>query len=182
MAPGFYSEPHDMPSDYHSLQTTPEILAFLHAYHLPKREEKPFVVEFDCVVQAGIYRSLDRDKEQNECTATFLTIWFELSPDFLCRWSDAAYEGRWDDLFRIALRSKWDFGIGRYANSFPLCASETEAGIGNEPARKHHYAALHQAVWHGAPVEIVQGLIDLGASRRFVTLSSFSTHVLLYAM
>lgn len=73
---------------------------------------------------------------------------------------DAAYHGNWDALFKIAVRSKSDFAIGRFANSTRL---RPKSNDGNW--KPSGYTALHQAAWYGAPVEIVQGIAELGASR-----------------
>jgi hypothetical protein len=85
------------------------------------------------------------------------------------RWSDAAYRGDWEALFRIAVRGSWDFAYGRFANCTRLLRNPQGA---RTPSR---YTALHQAAWHGAPVNIVQGLIELGASRGYSVMFFHST-------
>jgi hypothetical protein len=68
---------------------------------------------------------------------------------------DAAYIGDWD-LLKIPVRTKWCFAIGRFANCTRLRP--------NPP----HGIHLPQAACHGAPVKIVQGLIELGSSRQCI--------------
>jgi len=129
-----------------SFKTTSEILACIHECYVEKQQEKdPYLssVDWDCVLEPGIYRE-ERDAELNE-------------------WTNAAYKGNWDALFRIAVRYEQD--MGRFANSSRL-HPRFDATSGNPFVGKlSGYTALHQAAWHGAPVEIVQGLIELGASR-----------------
>src|ERR1700722_12820026 len=82
------------------------------------------------------------------------------------RWSDAAYHGDWDTLFQIAARTAW---VGSFANCTRLRPKpdlEGSVPVGQPSG----YTALHQAAWHGAPVEIAQGLIELGASCMYVHL------------
>jgi len=92
-----------------------------------------------------------------------------ISANSFRRWTNAAYKGNWDALFRIAVRYEQD--MGRFANSSRL-HPRFDATSGNPFVGKlSGYTALHQAAWHGAPVEIVQGLIELGASRVFILSS-----------
>lgn len=63
--------------------------------------------------------------------------------------ADAARDGRWDALF-TALESSW------------MSASSPNVW---RPGGASGFTPLHQAAWHGAPVDVVERLVDLGAWR-----------------
>jgi hypothetical protein len=67
-------------------------------------------------------------------------------------------------VLRIAVRTTWDYG--RYANSAGLRPRKGATPSARNPAG---YTALHLAAWHGPSVDIVQGLLKLGASRGLKT-------------
>ena len=61
------------------------------------------------------------------------------------RLADAARDGRWPDVFALLREHPW-VNRGR---------------VGGRSA----FTPLHQAAWHGAPVDVVRKLLDLGAWR-----------------
>lgn len=67
------------------------------------------------------------------------------------RLADAAKAGRWEDVFAALDISPW---IG--ANQWRIGGTSL-------------YTPLHQAAWHGAPVDVVSRLIELGAWRSLRT-------------
>ena len=78
----------------------------------------------------------------------------------LARWADLAYKGDWEELLRMGLESPGLIDSRRL---------QKEIGPGGAHSRPlAGYTALHQAAWHGAPVEIVQALINLGAHRAYL--------------
>ena len=72
-------------------------------------------------------------------------------------WADLAYKGDWEGLLSTGLTSP---GL---VNSRRLQKEIGPGGVQRRPSAG--FTALHQAAWHGAPVEIVQALINLGARR-----------------
>jgi hypothetical protein len=72
-------------------------------------------------------------------------------------WADLAYKGDWEGLLRMGVESP------SLINSRRLQKRIGPGGAQSRPTAG--YTALHQAAWHGAPVEVVQALIDLGAHR-----------------
>jgi len=88
----------------------------------------------------------------------------------LNKWADLAYKGDWEGLLRMGV--KWanlaykgdseGLGIGL---KWPVLINsrrlQNRIGPGGAHARPSAgFTALHQAAWHGAPVEIVQALIN----------------------
>ena len=73
--------------------------------------------------------------------------------------ADLAYQGDWEELLRMAIETP------RLINSRRLQKKIAPGGAQGRPPAG--YTALHQAAWHGAPVEIVQALINLGAHRMY---------------
>lgn len=65
--------------------------------------------------------------------------------------ADAARDGNWGQVFAM------------------LQSDKTLSANHSRPGGKSLYAPLHQAAWHGAPVGVVQQLIDLGAWRTLRT-------------
>jgi len=83
--------------------------------------------------------------------SSFTNIWASM----LNKWADLAYQGDWEGLLRMETPV--------LINSRRL---QKQIGSGVAQGRPPGgYTALHQAAWHGAPVEIVQALINLGARR-----------------
>lgn len=75
----------------------------------------------------------------------------------LNEWADLAYKGDWEGLLRTGLERS------TLINSRRLQKQIGPGGTQRRPSAG--FTALHQAAWHGAPVEIVQALINLGAHR-----------------
>jgi hypothetical protein len=84
---------------------------------------------------------------------------------------DAAYMGDWGTLLKVTR-----FAIRRFAN----CTRLRPNPDSKTPWRPSSYTALHQAAWHGAPIEIVQGLIELGSSRQCILSLPSSDFTLLF--
>jgi hypothetical protein len=82
----------------------------------------------------------------------------------LNKWADLAYQGDWEELLRMAIETP------DLINSRRLQKRIGPGAQGRPPAG---YTALHQAAWHGVPVEIVQALINLGAHRTHFISSTF---------
>lgn len=74
-------------------------------------------------------------------------------------WTEAAYVGDWEKLFRLAIER----ALPRLINSTRLQRTKFITSGNGRPLSG--FTALHQAAWHGAPVEVVRGLLDLGAYR-----------------
>jgi len=73
-------------------------------------------------------------------------------------WADLAYQGKWEELLKMGTETPV------LINSRRL---QKRIGPGAQGRPPGGYTALHQAAWHGAPVEIVQALINLGANRMY---------------
>lgn len=80
-------------------------------------------------------------------------------------WTEAAYSGDWEKLFRLAYQAQFPSSPTKLINTTRLQRTKNITSGGERPLSG--FTALHQAAWHGAPVEVVQGLIDLGAYRTF---------------
>jgi hypothetical protein len=74
-------------------------------------------------------------------------------------WADLAYEGKWENLLKMGNETP------ALINSRRLQKRVGPGGTQGRPPAG--FTALHQAAWHGAPVEIVQALINLGANRTY---------------
>jgi hypothetical protein len=163
----------------YQLSTTPEILAYIHNWHVEKqinRELPMDYVEWDCVLDPRILDE-ERFAERNACGLFFpftFCILLGLTPS-CCRWMDAACNADWDALLRIAAHVKYDFALGRLANATRLRSSSDPKDASTDSLtslESSAYTALHQAAWNGAPVDIVQALIELGASRTIFLYNS----------
>ena len=75
------------------------------------------------------------------------------------KWADLAYQGNWEELLRMAIKTPGLINSRRLQTQITPGSAQ-----GRSPAG---YTALHQSAWHGAPVEIVQALINLGAHRTY---------------
>lgn len=83
----------------------------------------------------------------------------------LNKWANLAYKGDWEGLLRMGI--KWpDLINSRRLHKRMSAPARPSAG----------YTALHQAAWHGAPVEIAQALIDLGAHRTPTFTANLTTN------
>lgn len=70
---------------------------------------------------------------------------------------DAAKAGRWSTVVDILSGTAWpDKPLWWDVNTW-------------RPGASREYAPLHQAAWHGAPVDVVEKLLELGAWRRLRT-------------
>lgn len=76
------------------------------------------------------------------------------------RLADVARAGDWDAVLRLV-------GSGR--STYPTVNSWRAVGTS-------WYAPLHQAAWHGAPVEVVERLLALGAWRNLPTADGQTAH------
>jgi hypothetical protein len=79
------------------------------------------------------------------------------------KWTEAAYIGDWEMVFRLAFQDIHKCGPTDLVNTTRLQKAENITSSCVRPLSG--FTALHQAAWHGAPVEVVQGLLDLGAYR-----------------
>ena len=75
------------------------------------------------------------------------------------KWADLAYQGDWEELLRMAIETPGLINSRRLQKRIAPGSAQVRSPAG--------YTALHQAAWHGAPVEIVQALINLGAHRTY---------------
>ena len=91
---------------------------------------------------------------------------------------DAAYNGNWHALLSIAVRPGYDFVTRDVANSTRLRPEPDANGQNALEWKPSGYTALHQAAWWGAPIEVVRGLIELGASRAFIIPTLFNIHLI----
>ncbi|KAM7188500.1 hypothetical protein V8F20_010518 [Naviculisporaceae sp. PSN 640] len=71
--------------------------------------------------------------------------------------SDAAYYGRWEDVFRII-----ELGNTLYGESW---VNATRIRQSTDPKAPSFWAPIHQAAYWRAPLEVFEHLIALGASR-----------------
>jgi hypothetical protein len=80
-------------------------------------------------------------------------------------WTEAAYYFDWEKLFRLALQDPFIHSPTNLINTTRLQKTENITSGDGRPLSG--FTALHQAAWYGAPVEVVQGLLNLGAYRTF---------------
>jgi len=112
-----------------------------------ERQKEDYHFEWDCVVHEAVLRR-DLVEARSE-------------------WTEAAYHFDWEKLFRLALHSVWPYidSPTKLINTTRLQRTKSITSGNGRPLSG--FTALHQAAWHGAPVEVVQGLLDLGAYRTF---------------
>lgn len=112
---------------------------------LERQKDEDFCFEWDCVAREDVLR--EEFVEKN----------FE--------WTEAAYNGDWEKLFRLALHDPVVYSPTLLINTTRLQRTESITSGHGRPLSG--FTALHQAAWHGTRVEVVQGLLDLGAYRKF---------------
>ena len=101
------------------------------------------------------YQSWDCVALESSPTNSWANSWAEM----LNNWADLAYQGDWEELLRMGIEKPVLINLRRLQKRIGPGGAQ-----GRPPAG---YTALHQAAWHGAPVEIVQALINLGARRTY---------------
>jgi len=125
-----------------------------HEAHLERQKKAEWCrFEWDCVTWEGVQRS-DFAKQRSE-------------------WTEAAYVGDWEKLFCLATQVPRPYSPSDLTNTTRLQRTNNITSGNVRPLSG--FTALHQAAWHGAPVEVVQGLLDLGAYRTFTYSAIRST-------
>lgn len=87
-------------------------------------------------------------------------------------WTEAAYHFDWEKLFGLALQDSCPTTL---INTTRLQRTENITSGNGRPLSG--FTALHQAAWQGAPVEVVQGLLDLGAYSTFTHTLPYKYHL-----
>lgn len=87
--------------------------------------------------------------------SSFTNSWVRM----LNKWADLAYQGDWEELLRMVTETPVLINSRRLQKRIGAGGAQCRPSAG--------YTALHQAAWHGAPVEVVQALINLGAHRTY---------------
>jgi hypothetical protein len=92
--------------------------------------------------------------------------------------SNSAYVGNWDGVFksldigRVFFHQDWSNAARLRESSFTLSAlrvANTRPGPSTEAYMVSGWTPLHQAGYTGAPIEVVQKLLDLGSSSKLST-------------
>ena len=108
-----------------------------------QKEDEYHCFEWDCVTHEAILREEIVEERS--------------------KWTEAAHNGDWEKLFRLALQPP--DSPTALTNTSRLQRTENITSGNGRPLSG--FTALHQAAWHGAPVEVVQGLLDIGAYRAY---------------
>lgn len=124
---------------------------------LERQQDEWYRFEWDCVTREDVLRD-DWVKERLE-------------------WTEAAYIGDWEKLFRLACQGEAPFGDRptKLINTTRLQKAKNITSGNGRPLSG--FTALHQAAWHGAPLEVVQGLLDWGAYRTCACLLSHAEFI-----